>query len=66
MEMPRPLVVSTLKIHPFHISHLFLNMKLSLLHLNFEFTTRIAYALKYAKMVVKCETEMRSVPPQFQ
>ena len=37
MEMPRPPMVITLKLHPFHISHLFLNVKWHLPHLNFDF-----------------------------
>ena len=35
-EMPRPLIVITLKFHPFHISHLFSNVKWNLPHLNFD------------------------------
>ena len=50
---------------PFHIFHLFLNVKINLPHLNFEFTTPIAFPLKYVKMVVKCETELRSAHPHF-
>ena len=39
MEMPRPLMVITLNLHPFHISHLFLNVKWNLPHPIFEFST---------------------------
>ena len=38
-EKPRPLMVITLKLHPFHISHLFLNVKWNLPPLNFDFST---------------------------
>ena len=37
-EMPRPLIVITLILHPFHISHLFSNVKWNLPHLNFDFS----------------------------
>ena len=57
-EMPRPLMVITLKLHPFHISHLFLNVKWNLPHLNFDFSTLLP-----SKIVVKCEIEMRPAPP---
>ena len=39
--MPRPLMVSTIKRHPFHISHLFWNVKWNLPQLNFNFSTLI-------------------------
>ena len=61
-EMPRPLMVITLKLHPFHISHLFLNVKWNLPHLNFDFST-LLYSLKLAEIVVECEIEMRPAPP---
>ena len=38
-EKPSPLIVITLKLHPFHISHLFLNVKLNLPYLDFDFST---------------------------
>ena len=38
-EMPRPLMVIILKLNPFHISYLFLNVKLNLPHLDFDFST---------------------------
>ena len=38
-DMPHPLMVITLKLYPFHISHLFLNVKWNLPHLNLNFST---------------------------
>ena len=55
-EMPRPFMVITQKLHPFHISHLFLNLKWNLPHLNFVFQR--FYPLKLATIVVKCEKEI--------
>ena len=64
-EKPRPLMVGliTLNLHPFHISHLFLNVKWNLPALNFDF--QHFYPLKEAKIVVKCEIEMRPAPPHL-
>ena len=41
IEIPRPLMVITLKLHLLHISHLILNVKRNLPHLSFEFSTPI-------------------------
>ena len=54
--MPRPLMVIKLKLHPFHISHLFLNVIWNLIFQHL-------YPLKLAEIVVKCEIEMRPAPP---
>ena len=60
MEIPRPLMVITLKLHLFHISHLILNVKRYLSHLSLEFSTPIPS--KIGKFVVKCEIEMTAAP----
>ena len=39
--MPHPLMVITLKLHKYHISHLFLIVKRNLPHFNFDFLTLI-------------------------
>ena len=49
-------MVITLQLHPFHISHLFLNAKWNLTHLNFVFLTLIPY--KIGKTL--CETWNRN------
>ena len=64
MEMPRPLMVITLNLHPFQISHGFLNVKWSLPHLNFWISNTYTI-LSMKKIVVKCEIEMRPAPPHF-
>ena len=52
-EMPRPLMVFALKLHPLQISHLFLNVKWNPPHHDFDFQD--LYPLKWVKIVVKCE-----------
>ena len=59
-EMPRPLMVITFRLHPFNISHLFLNVKRHLPHLNFDFSTHIPS--KIGRNC--CEIEMRPAPLQ--
>ena len=60
MEMPRPLMVFTLKLYPFQISH-FLECEMRPLILIFQHL----YQLKLAETFVKCEMEMRPAPPNF-
>ena len=53
MEVPRPLMVITLKLHSFHISHFF-KCELNLPHLNFEFSTLIPskIGLNFCEMLI--------------
>ena len=56
MEMPRPLMVFTLKLYPFHISH-FLECEMKPLILIFQ--------LKLAETLVNCEMEMKAASSHF-
>ena len=62
--MPCPLMVIKLTLHPFRISHLFLNVKWNLPHLKFDFST-LPSSIGRNCRELKCEIEMRPAPPHL-